>query len=213
MHREVLVFVPVPRSGAVAHLVGDSCIIVSTVPRFEKRHVVPGLHLYRPLVIILLRRTRNETKRCVEPLDLKRLHLDAAILDGPKLCKSLLKSAARPRLVQLSSRAQIVNARFEETTALIKKKQGHKLSTGLAAARRHEWSRKEKLAAVWQTADVTGVVVVMLYRDEFRLAHGRVFFGAFSNFSTARVFRSTLNARPSSIITMSFPSRILIWLM
>src|SRR5258708_38345180 len=149
----------------LGHVVCDSSIIISTVPRLEERHVIPWLHLDGPHVIILLGRAWHEPERRVESLKLERLHLDASILNRPKLAKSLLERAASTLRVQLGACAHIVNPSFEKPSALIEKIQRHKLSACVPAHRWDERCREEELAAIRQTADVAGVVGVVLNRN------------------------------------------------
>jgi len=74
-----------------ANLVCDSSIILSAVPRLVKRHIIPGLQLNPRIVIIFFWRAGCQAERSAEPLNLKRLHLDADMLDRTKFSEPLLK--------------------------------------------------------------------------------------------------------------------------
>jgi hypothetical protein len=149
-----------------------SSIIFPTIPRLEECHVISRLHLDGPLVVLVLGRAWNKPERGTEPLNLERLHLDATILNWPKLRESLLEGAASTVLVQLCACTYVINSSFEKAASLVEKIQGDKLPTRLAAYGWDERSGEEELAAVWQTANVLGVIIVVLDGDDFGLAHG-----------------------------------------
>jgi len=146
-------------------------VILPAIPRLEKRHVASGLQLNSPNIIVVLGWPCHEAKRRVEALDLKRLHLDATKLYLAKLCESLPVNAAGSLRVQLGSRPQIVNTRFEKLAALIEQEQRHKLSASTAADCRNKWRSEKKLTTIGQATNVLGVVVVVLNGDKVWLAH------------------------------------------
>jgi len=100
------------------------------------------------------------------------LNLDAIILNRTKLCEPLLERAASALLVQLRSRAHVVDPSFEKTTVLVEKVESNELSARISANGRNERRREKELATVREATNVTGVVVIMIYRDESGLAHG-----------------------------------------
>ncbi|MDB6132869.1 MAG: hypothetical protein JWM59_1112 [Verrucomicrobiales bacterium] len=83
-----------------------------------------------------------------------------------QLCKPLLKNMGHLLLVLLFTCAEVINPRFQKTALLIKKVESHKLTNPW-----NEWCCEQELTAIRQTADVTGMVIVVLNRDKFRFAH------------------------------------------
>src|SRR5262245_17958833 len=76
-----------------------SSIILSAVPRFVKRHIIPRLQLNPPIVVIFLWWASHQAESRPETMDLKRGHLDAIILNRTKLCDLLLDHGAGTLLV------------------------------------------------------------------------------------------------------------------
>src|SRR5205807_6431206 len=123
--------------------------IVSTVPRFEERHVIARLGLYAPLILIIFQRPRHQAEGRAETLDGKRLHPDTTIPNRPKLGQSAMKYATSLLLVHLRSGAQTVNTGFEKATTLIEEIERYKVATRIrTCACRDEGGRKEKLLSV-----------------------------------------------------------------
>jgi hypothetical protein len=113
-----------------------------------KCHVIPWLQLNPPIVVILLGRTWHEAERRAEPLNFKRLNLDAIILNRTKLCEPLLERTASMLLIQLRSRAQIIDSRFEKAPLLVKEEERNELPACAPTNGRDEWCREKELATV-----------------------------------------------------------------
>ncbi len=148
-----------------------------------KRHIIPRQQLNPPIVIILFWRACHQTECRAIPLNLKRLNLDAIMLDRTKFREPLLEHFACSLLIKLGSCAHIIDASFEKYSALVENIHCNKLPSGTSINSWDEGRRHEKLATIRETTNVTCVIVIMVNCNECWLAHGLVHWWA--NFDNA----------------------------
>jgi hypothetical protein len=76
-----------------------SGVVLAAVPRFGESHIVPRMQFNPPAVVFCFRRG-NQTKRRTEPLNRKRLHHYAAVIDRPYSdirCSRSLRACSRSK--------------------------------------------------------------------------------------------------------------------
>jgi hypothetical protein len=149
-----------------------SGVILSAVERLVKRHVVAGLNLNPPPVVLVLRWACYQAEDGAKSLNLEWLNLNAAILNLAKLCESLLDCAGALALLKLCSRAQVVDASLTKSSLRVEEVKRNKLATGTAANRVNKWCGEEKLTAIRCAPDMTGVVIIVVDCDKVWFAHG-----------------------------------------
>ena len=85
-------------------------VVIATVERLEKRHVVAWFNRDDPNILVFFRFASYQTKRCAKSLHAKRLHDDSPIADGTKLSQSLLLKVLRYLFIHVGACAQFIYA-------------------------------------------------------------------------------------------------------
>ena len=150
-----------------------SSVVLAAVPGFVKRHIVAGLKLNPPSILIVLWRSRNQAERSAETFKLKRTDLNAAIIHSAKLCEALLEDMEGALLVHVRTRSQVVDVSLAKSSFGVEHVKHNELVARVPWGRRHKLRRKKELFAVRSTSDMAGMIVIVVDCDKFwrSLAH------------------------------------------
>jgi hypothetical protein len=137
-------------------------IVLAAVPRFMESHVVSRLHFNPPTIVPRFGGTRHQAKRRARPLNRKRLHHDAAIIEWTQLRHSLFQKLAGPSPVQDRTRTEIVDSCFNELPVRVEDINCEELPATLIAQSRNERRGDENLQTILRAANTAGVVLIVV---------------------------------------------------
>ena len=145
-----------------------SRIILAAIEWRVKSHVVAGLHLYPPTIILLFRRSWDQSESDAKLVNLERLNLDATKRNLSKFLETLLQDLLCSILVHIRACSQVVNTRFDESAINVKQEKSDEFSPGTPAGRRNKGIREKKLTPICCAPYVLSMVVVVINSDLLR---------------------------------------------
>jgi hypothetical protein len=142
-------------------------VVFSTVPWFVKSHVIAGFKNNPPTVVFLFGWTRNEAKRNAKSLYLEWFDSDSTIIDWSKFCYSLREKLLGLDVVQICSFSEVIDLCFEKIALRVEQVQRYELTSGIPFYRGDKRCRKKELSIIGCSADVGGVVIIVIECNEF----------------------------------------------